>query len=194
MAVSFRQLAGIPPSTASVADSVLLIVDAQGEYADGHLKVTNIATSRPALQRLYERYRDAGGHVVHIVHQVAPGTPVFTPGTALAAEFPELQPKAGATNEPVVGKKFPGSFCQTELNDVLTKTGKKKVVIVGYMAHVCVSTTAREASQHGYEVLIARDAIGDRDIPGATGEQVTDMVCHELGDAFGTIINSEDVQ
>ncbi len=71
MAASFRQLAGIPPATASVSDSVLLIVDAQGEYADGHLKITNIARSRPALQKLYERYRDAGGHVVHIVHEVS---------------------------------------------------------------------------------------------------------------------------
>ncbi|BEI84777.1 hypothetical protein CcaverHIS002_0501780 [Cutaneotrichosporon cavernicola] len=192
MALSFRQLAGIPPSTASISDSVLLIVDAQGEYADGHLKVTNIATSRPALHKLYERYRDGGGDVVHIVHEVAEGTPVFTPGTALAAEFPELQPKSD--KEPVVPKKFPGSFCQTQLSDVLAKMGKKKVVIVGYMAHVCVSTTAREASQHGYDVLIARDAIGDRDIPGATGQEVTDMVCHELGDAFGTIINSDEIQ
>ncbi|CAK9781977.1 Isochorismatase hydrolase [Cutaneotrichosporon oleaginosum] len=193
MAASFRQLAGIPPSTASVSDSVLLIVDAQGEYADGHLKITNIASSRPALHTLCERYRAAGGHVVHVVHEVTPGTPVFTPGTPLAAEFPELQPTAGA-NEPVVRKKFPGSFCQTDLDEVLGKTGLNKVVIVGYMAHVCVSTTAREASQHGYDVLIAKDAIGDRDIPGASGEEVTNMVCHELGDAFGTIINSTDVQ
>lgn len=71
MAMSFRQLAGIPNSTASTSDSVLIIVDAQGEYADGHLKVTNLATSRPALQKLYERYRDAGGHVVHVVHEVS---------------------------------------------------------------------------------------------------------------------------
>lgn len=77
---------------------------------------------------------------------------------------------------------------------MLQATGLKKVVIVGYMAHVCVSTTAREASQHGYDVLVARDAIGDRDIPGASGQDVADMVCNELGDAFGTIINSTDVQ
>lgn len=58
---------------------------------------------------------------------------------------------------------------------MLKKTGLKKVVIVGYMAHVCVSTTAREASQHGYSVLVAKDAIGDRDIPGASGQEVADV-------------------
>ena len=35
MAASFRQMAGIPDSTASVNDSVLVIIDAQNEYAEG---------------------------------------------------------------------------------------------------------------------------------------------------------------
>lgn len=98
---------------------------------------------------------------------------MFTPGTELAEEFPELQPTADSgSNEVVVGKKFPGSFADTPLDDIIKKTGLKKLVLVGYMAHVCVSTTARQAAQRGYDVLIPGDAIGDRDIPGATGEEV----------------------
>jgi len=46
-------------------------------------------------------------------------------------------------------------------------------------AHVCVSTTAREAHQLGYEVVLAEDAIGDRDIPGVSGEELT-KVCLRL--------------
>lgn len=70
-------------------------------------------------------------------------------------------------------KKFPGSFAETNLDDIVKKTGLKKLVLVGYMAHVCISTTARQAAQRGYDVLIAGDAVGDRDIPGATGAEVT---------------------
>lgn len=70
-AKSFRQLLGVQPSTASTKDSVLLIIDAQGEYADGLLKVTNAATSRPAIEKLMKRYRADGGHIVHIVHEVS---------------------------------------------------------------------------------------------------------------------------
>jgi len=44
-----------------------------------------------------------------------------------------------------------------------------------------VSTTARDADRLGYDVLIAEDCVGDRDIPGASGEEVTKMVMHELG-------------
>ncbi|WOO77176.1 putative isochorismatase family protein YddQ [Vanrija pseudolonga] len=192
-AKSFRQLAGIPPSTASTKDSVLVIVDAQNEYANGYLAVTNTETSRPAIAALLEKYRAGGGHIVHVVHQVPEGTPVFTPGTELAEEFDELKP-AGGPNETVVVKKFPGSFAETNLDDIVKKTGLKKLVLVGYMAHVCISTTARQAAQRGYDVLIAGDAVGDRDIPGATGAEVTKTVLLELGDAFGTVINSTDVQ
>lgn len=70
-AKSFRQLAGIPPSTASTKDSVLVIIDAQNEYANGYLAVTNTATSRPAIEALLNKYRAGGGHIVHVVHQVS---------------------------------------------------------------------------------------------------------------------------
>jgi len=61
-------------------------------------------------------------------------------------------------------------------------------------AHVCVSTTAREAFQLGYEVVLPRDAIGDRDIPGASGDEVTKMVMLELNDLFGTVVDSKDIK
>lgn len=61
------------------------------------------------------------------------------------------------------------------------------------MAHVCVSTTAREGSQKGYEVVLVEDGIGDRDIPGATGAEVTSMSLKELSDVFGTVVKSSDI-
>jgi len=56
------------------------------------------------------------------------------------------------------------------------------------MAHVCVSTTARQAAEKGYDVLIAEEAVGDRDIPGATAADLVKMTLAELGDAFGTVV------
>jgi hypothetical protein len=41
---------------------------------------------------------------------------------------------------------------------------------------------------------IAEDAVGDRDIPGASGAQVTTMVMAELGDAFGTVVKSSEIK
>ncbi|KAI9657435.1 MAG: hypothetical protein M1821_003117 [Bathelium mastoideum] len=189
-ATSFRATIGIPPSKANPSDSALVIIDAQNEYVSGKLAVSNADTSRAAISDLLSRYRKAGGKIVHVTHQVPDGAPVFTPGTDLAKEFDELQPKSG---EITVTKQFPGSFTKTDLDDLLKKESVKKVVLCGYMAHVCVSTTAREASQLGYDVLLAEDAISDRDIPGASGNDVTKMVMLELGDAFGTVVKSADI-
>lgn len=61
------------------------------------------------------------------------------------------------------------------------------------MAHVCVSTTARQAAEKGYDVILAEGAIGDRDIPGAGGEEVTKMVLKELSDAFGSTVKASDI-
>lgn len=67
-------------------------------------------------------------------------------------------------------------------------------MLTGYMAHVCVSTTARQAAEKGYDVVIAEDAVGDRDIPGAKAEEVVKVVLAELGDAFGSIVQADSIQ
>ncbi|KAF2431510.1 Isochorismatase hydrolase [Tothia fuscella] len=186
---SFRNdILGISPSTASTKDSTLIIIDAQNEYDHGKLKISNISTSRPAIAALLEKYRAANGKIIHVKHSVPEGAPVFTPSTELAEEFEEVAAKG---KEEVINKSYPGSFAETRLKELLGDD--KKLVLVGYMAHVCVSTTAREAHQLGYEVILPEDAIGDRDIPGATGSDVTKMVLLELGDMFGTVIKSSDI-
>ncbi|KAF5026728.1 hypothetical protein F66182_1146 [Fusarium sp. NRRL 66182] len=189
-ATSFRQLIGLQPSTASPSDSSLIIIDAQNEYAEGKLQVANVAESRKAIASLLEKYRSANGSIVHVVHAVPEGAPVFTPNTKLAQEFDELKPKDG---EAVVQKNFPGSFTHTDLQDVLDKAGKKKVVLAGYMAHVCVSTTARQAAERGFDVVVAEDAVGDRDIPGVDAAQLVQVTLSEISDAFGTVVKSSSI-
>ncbi|KAH8728023.1 Isochorismatase-like protein [Phaeosphaeriaceae sp. PMI808] len=182
---------GEPPSTATTSDSALVIIDAQNEYASGTLAVTNAGASRRVIADLLEKYRSANGKIIHVLHKVPEGAPIFTPGTNLAEEFQELKANDGETT---IWKQFPGSFEQTPLHETLESWGIKKVVLTGYMAHVCVSTTAREASQKGYEVVLVEDAIGDRDIPGVKGDELTRVALAELADAFGTVLKSSEIK
>lgn len=52
----------------------------------------------------------------------------------------------------------------------------------------------------GYDVVAVKDAIGDRDIPSSDGSTtvtastLVDVVCHELADAIGTVVQSADVK
>lgn len=128
MAFLFRDAAGVPRATASTEDSVLIIIDAQNEYADGMLKVSDVAASRAVIASLLERYRSAGQgkkNVVHVVHRVPAGTPVFTPGTPLEEEFEELRPREGEKVSflsfffffsfiSILIKEFQRSMCETE--------------------------------------------------------------------------------
>jgi len=195
MTKSFRDLIGVPPSHASPSDSALIIIDAQNEYADGQLKTANIDSTRKAIASLLETYRAAGAsdHIIHVTHQTPAGAPVFTSGTPLADEFAELKAKAGS-GEKAIAKQHPGSFTGTDLAEMLEKGGRKKVVLAGYMAHVCVSTTARQAAEKGYEVVLPREAIGDRDIPGAKAAEVVEMSLKELDDCFGTVVSVKDIK
>jgi hypothetical protein len=65
---------------------------------------------------------------------------------------------------------------------------------------VCVTTTARAAMEHGYDVVIVKDAIGDRDIPSLDGKSTTkaetlvEGVCTELNDFFGTVLQAKDIK
>ncbi|KAK6607198.1 isochorismatase family protein [Botrytis cinerea] len=162
-AKAFRELIGVQPSTASVQDSVLIIIDAQNEYANGHLKVSQVSSSRKAISTLLEKYRAAQGSLAHI------------------------------NDEKVIAKQHPGSFTGTDLEAYIKGTGKSKLVLTGYMAHVCVSTTARQAAEKGYDVLFVEDAIGDRDIPGVKAEELVKTVLAELADAFGTVVKSSEI-
>ena len=98
---SFRDLLGIPASTASTSDSALIIIDAQNEYASGALTVTNAAASGKVIAELLEKYRKANGKVVHVLHKTPEGAPIFTPGTELADEFKELKAKVYLNFHPI---------------------------------------------------------------------------------------------
>ncbi|KAJ5375941.1 hypothetical protein N7509_012827 [Penicillium cosmopolitanum] len=192
---SFRDLIGLPPSTASTKDSTLIIIDAQNEYATGHLQVELVNETRKVIAELLSLYRSTGNgkNIVHVVHEVPAGAPVFTPGTPLAEEFSELTPQSG---EKVVTKNFPNSFAQTDLDEYLKGLGEvgKKIVLVGYMAHVCVSTTARAGAEKGYDVVVARDAVGDRNIPGVKAKDLVDTALFELADAFATVLSAAEIR
>lgn len=116
--------------------------DAQGEYAEGKLQVSNSDSSRKAISSLLEKYRKANGNIVHVTHKVPDGAPVFTPGTKLAEEFEELTPKEG---EKTIQKVHPGSFADTDLDNYLKESGAKKIVLTGYMVRPVVMTRREQS-------------------------------------------------
>jgi nicotinamidase-related amidase len=113
------------------------------------------------LRQLVDSAREAHLPVFHIRHEEAPGAPVFAADGPLVETMPEVAPRG---LEPVVVKHSPGSFTNTELGAVLEQFGVRRVVIAGFMTHMCCDTTARQASERGLDVIFLTDGTASRDL------------------------------
>ena len=109
MAMTMLQMSGVQPTPATMADGVLLIVDAQREYTDGLLPLTGVQPAVEALAVLLEKARAAGAPVVHVRHQ-SKGK-AFNPASTGYEIVKELTPRAGET---IIDKGLPNSFAGTE--------------------------------------------------------------------------------
>jgi nicotinamidase-related amidase len=68
----------------------------------------------------------------------------------------ELRPVEG---ELVVDKPGRGAFTHTELDLALRAMRVRNLVVCGVTADACVSSTVREASDRGYDVLVVEDGV-----------------------------------
>ena len=87
--------------------------------------------------------------------------PKLTPTADWAEIVPELQPQA---SDRKLTKKCPGAFLGTLLDDYLKSRGVTQVVLAGIATSVGVESTARNAFDLGYNVLLVTDAMTDRDL------------------------------
>ena len=80
------------------------------------------------------------------------------------ADWAELADELAAhPNDLRITKRTWGAFHGTELHDELTGRGVTQVVLGGVSTSIGVETTARAAYEHGYHVVLATDAMTDRD-------------------------------
>lgn len=75
-------------------------------------------------------------------------------GTWGADFAPEVAPRAG---EVVVNNKATGAFTTSDLKDRLAGTGINTLLLAGIVTNFVVESTAREASDLGYEVVVVQD-------------------------------------
>jgi nicotinamidase-related amidase len=64
------------------------------------------------------------------------------------------------------------SFFQTDLGAQLEKTGRQDLVLAGFMTHMCVNSTARDAFNLGYRPTVVASATATRDLPVPGGTPV----------------------
>ena len=188
-AKTLLQMAGVKAAPAKLSEAAVVIIDAQNEYVSGRLPLTGVAAALSRLAELLAAARAAGAPIIHIAQKGRPGG-LFDPESPNFQFAAQAAPRAG---EAVVEKPLPNAFAKTDLDAKLQATGKKTLVIAGFMTHMCVSATTRSALDHGYTVTVASDAVATRNLPDPLGggdltaEQVHRTALAELADRFATV-------
>lgn len=187
--VTLRDLSGQPAAPAPLSDTALILVDAQNTYREGVMALDGVETALRHCAELLERARRANVPVIHIQHDSGPGSP-YDIRAHIGAIADEVAPRAG---EVVVVKAFPNSFVGTDLDARLKAAGRRRLVVAGFMTHMCINSTARGAFNLGYEVTVAADTTATRALRSVDGGLVAaDLVqaaaLAALGDLFAVVV------
>jgi nicotinamidase-related amidase len=134
----------------------LIVVDAQNEFSpQGRRPVPNHAQAFTTIRRRVEEARREGRPIAWVRHHNPPGeATAFAPGSWGAEFSPGLGPLPGREEEAEFVKEVFGAFTGTSIGSWLEARGSEEVLIVGFFAHMCVSTTAREALMRGLRVAV----------------------------------------
>lgn len=166
MAKTLLEMAGADLTPPKLADAVLIVIDAQNEYVDGKLPLPGVKPALANIARLLAKAREDGGYIIHVQHRGRAGG-AFDPAGRGFAIADEAAPLAG---EAVAEKPLPNAFANTTLNETLASMGAKRLVLAGFMTHMCISSTARAALDLGYQTTVVADACATRDLPAGGGD------------------------
>ena len=165
---TLRDLMGLGHQPCTLQDAALVMIDCQNTYREGIMQLTGVEPALKEARRVLDRARALGRPVIHIQHDAGPGTP-YDVRAEIGRIADIVSPQDGET---VITKAYPNSFVQTSLDEELKRLGVKNLVLVGFMTHMCVNSTARGAFNLGYAPTVVASATATRDLPLPDGSLV----------------------
>ncbi|WP_371661926.1 cysteine hydrolase family protein [Streptomyces sp. NBC_00280] len=142
----------------------LIVIDVQESFR-AHPLWETISDPKVAdkVNRLVRLARRAGDLVVWVLHTEPGSGDTFDPALGHVRLLDELgRPEDG---EPVIHKTSHNAFTTTNLQQRLTEHGVRELAVCGIRTEQCVETTARVASDLGYQVTFVVDATATNPIP-----------------------------
>jgi nicotinamidase-related amidase len=152
----------------------LVVIDVQNEFSpEGAMAVAGHAAALGEIAGRVAAARGAGLPVAWILHNNPPESNRFRPGSWGAELSPGFEPTEG---EPVFIKTVFGALTGTELGSWLEQGGADAIELVGFLTHMCVSTTAREGLMRELAVAIDARATGTRAIESSVGSFAAELM------------------
>lgn len=88
-----------------------------------------------------------------------PALNVLTPDSPWVRVDKRLQPREG---EVLIEKQWASAFHKTDIDEQLRAAGVDSLVVTGLTTSGCVRATAVDGIQYDYHVVVAEEAVGDR--------------------------------
>jgi nicotinamidase-related amidase len=185
------ELAQAGTAPARIRDASLVLIDFQNEYLAGPIAVADARAAVAGAARLLKSARENGAPLFHVAHRGRAGG-LFDRAGERGQIVADLAPLAG---EAVIEKGLPNAFADTDLKARLEAAGRKDIILCGFMTHMCVSSTARAALDHGFRVTIEASSCGTRALPDGAGGVIPAATVHavslaELADRFAIVARS----
>lgn len=142
----------------------LIVVDVQNEFsANGQRPVPNHPQALEHIRFRVEEARRERRPIAWVIHFNKPHeSRAFVPGTWGAELSPGFGPQLGFGPERQFEKDVFGAFTGTALEEWLHSVNANSILLVGFYAHMCVSTSAREALVRGFDVATDPNGTGAR--------------------------------
>jgi len=187
---TLRDIVGLGQQPAQLKDSALIMIDLQNTYRKGVMQLTGVEEAIIEAKKLLEMARDHKIPIFHIRHDGGVGTP-YDVSAEIGAISDEVAPIAG---EPVITKRYPNSFIHTDLDQQLKAIGIEKIVLAGFMTHMCINSTAHGGFNLGYAPTVVASTTATRPLEAANGkvvsaQQVQDAAIASTRDLYAAIIN-----
>jgi nicotinamidase-related amidase len=129
-------------------------------------------------------YDDAGKEAATVFIDKVPALLTLEAGSRWVEIDPRLAPLPG---EPVVKKLFASAFYKTPLASLLAAQQVDGVIVTGASTSGCVRATAVDALQHGYRVVVPREAVGDRNLAAHEAN------LYDIDAKYGDVLALDDV-
>ncbi|MEC4768707.1 cysteine hydrolase family protein [Halomonas sp. CUBES01] len=191
--VTLRELLGLEHTPNKLSESALVLIDCQNTYREGVMQLEGVEDALLEAQKLLEKARQAGIPVIHIQHDTGEGTPYD-----IKAPIGQIADIVKPMNdEPVITKQFPNAFVQTDLEAQLKQMGCKKLVLAGFMTHMCVNSTAHGAFNLGFDVTVVASATATRALQADNGKALSAQAVHEgalasTRDLYAAVVDNVD--
>jgi len=173
--------------------TALIVIDVQNEYVTGNVPIAYppVEGSLVHIAAAIDAANTAEVPVVLVRHAESdPNGGIFVAGTDNWQLHDSVSSRPHAV---VIDKALPGSFTGTQLESWLDEHGADHVVIAGYMTHMCVDTTTRQAMHLGMSVTVLSDATGTINVSDELPAQLVHTVeLGILGDGFATVTTTDE--